>query len=264
MLPLAARLQVDLDADLTKSPAVARLPANLGSANLLPGPLVVQLVSCVDVARPAAQRRSQEPQGCLPAPEPSSSRMLLLTLTDGQAECRGLELCSISQLSAALCVPGTKLALQGVPVRKGMLLLSPSSTRVLGGRVPALIKQHEMMQAHEALGAERLGKDGSTGPPPFVDLPGEGESAAVQTAAPPAGQQTKNPKVPRQSAAASQRSSTAVGMGGAQTKSQFASRPERQQQPQQQQQQQPPPPQPPQQPQSEAGEDGGTEDGVHQ
>ena len=255
---------MDLDADLTKSPAVARLPANLGSANLLPGPLVVQLVSCVDVARPAAQRRSQE-QGCLPAPEPSSSRMLLLTLTDGQAECRGLELCSISQLSAALCVPGTKLALQGVPVRKGMLLLSPSSTRVLGGRVQALIKQHQMMQAHEALGAERLGKDGSTGPPPFVDLPGEGESAAVQTAAPPAGQQTKNPKVPRQSAAASQRSSTAVGMGGAQTKSQFASRPERQQQPPpQQQQQQPPPPQPPQQPQSEAGEDGGTEDGVHQ
>ena len=82
-------------------------------------------------------------------------RVLLLTLTDGQTECRGLELCSISQLSQALCVPGTKLALQRVPVRKGMLLLSPSSTRVLGGRVPSLIKQHELLQAQAALGADR-------------------------------------------------------------------------------------------------------------
>ncbi len=229
----ARLLQVDLDADLSKSapPAAVRLlPVPLSAAQIVPGPLVVQLVDCVDVARPAAQQHLQE-QRCAAVPEPSPSRMLLLTLTDGQTECRGLELCSIPQLSAALCVPGTKLALQGVPARQGMLLLSPTTTRVLGGRVAALMKQHELMQTNAVLDAERLGKTGSGGPPPFVDLPARSETSALQTVSPVRGLHQEKKLPPGSSAP--MRTSAAADAGRAQTKLRSTVQPKREQQQQQ-------------------------------
>ena len=179
-----AELGHDLDADLCalleRRDSAGLLPDPLGPAGLLAGPVVVQLAALVDVSRPASAAPQSDGGGGSPF---RAGRTLLLTLTDGRTECKALELCPLPQLTPELCVPGTKLALRGVPMRKGLLLLSPGCTRVLGGRVPALLEELAAREEQDAMGATRLGKDGAGGAPPFVDL----DSVEPEAAAPAAG-----------------------------------------------------------------------------
>ena len=183
---LCAELQVDLDADLTLG-STPQLPASLGTAGgsrSLEGTLVLQVVSSVDVSAAGARAGAR-------AAEPRAGRCLLLTLTDGTTRCTALEVCPVPQLTAESCRPGTKLALRSVAVRRGVLMLAPACVRVLGGQVPALLEREQARAEQEAMGADRLGKEGATQPPPFVDL-GDGVTTqqSGKQAAPAAGRGT--------------------------------------------------------------------------
>ncbi|XP_013410584.1 recQ-mediated genome instability protein 1 isoform X2 [Lingula anatina] len=78
--------------------------------------------------------------------EPKPSRMLMLSLTDGSQDVRGMEYKPIPQLSEHLR-PGTKLLVSGpVTCRLGVLMLSASNVKVLGGEVDTLVEQNAQHQ----------------------------------------------------------------------------------------------------------------------
>ncbi|KAL5010111.1 hypothetical protein ScPMuIL_012416 [Solemya velum] len=74
--------------------------------------------------------------------EPKPTRMLMLSLTDGSLEIKGMEYRSITQLNVTTR-PGCKILVQGkILCRRGILLLTESSVKVLGGEVDTLIEQN--------------------------------------------------------------------------------------------------------------------------
>jgi hypothetical protein len=141
-----------------------------GPVMLLPGPLVLQLVSWRDVSQP--QAASAEGGG--------SNRLLVLTLTDGTATCEALEYMPLKQLSAAALhsSEGVKLQLRGVPVHDGMLLLGDACVGVLGGSVAAIQEAAQQQRAQQQLDEARLDGSTSPGPPRFEDA-GDGPSTAA-------------------------------------------------------------------------------------
>jgi len=74
-----------------------------------------------------AQREAHAKQS-----EPIGRRMLKLELTDGVQTMYGIEYAPIPNLLAR---PGLKILVTNVPVRRGLLLLSPSCVKVLGGKI---------------------------------------------------------------------------------------------------------------------------------
>uniref|UniRef100_A0A6A7FM68 RecQ-mediated genome instability protein 1 n=1 Tax=Hirondellea gigas TaxID=1518452 RepID=A0A6A7FM68_9CRUS len=74
--------------------------------------------------------------------EPKPSRMLLLKLTDGVTELKGMEYTPMNTISLQT-KPGTKILVRGGSnMRRGVLLLTISNTTVLGGAVDALLVTH--------------------------------------------------------------------------------------------------------------------------
>ena len=118
------------------------LPAGVHEmrAGTLEGRFVVQLEEAVDVGASSTERY----MGCggqakdTPAPA-RPTRTLKLQLTDGVRRVTAVEYRATHDLSPAMPA-GCKLALDGVDVRRGMLLLSPANVAVLGGQVDWLEK----------------------------------------------------------------------------------------------------------------------------
>jgi len=73
--------------------------------------------------------------------EPRAQRMMLLTLTDGQQTVEAMEH-QIIKVIPDVIEPGTKIQIFGpVPVRRGILMLSPNNVRMLGGAVDEIKEQ---------------------------------------------------------------------------------------------------------------------------
>ncbi|CAM4741440.1 unnamed protein product [Rotaria magnacalcarata] len=71
---------------------------------------------------------------------PPTKRVLYLELTDGKTILRGLEYETISGLDRDTTLPGAKILVSGpVMFRRGMLLLTPKNTQLLGGYVDSLL-----------------------------------------------------------------------------------------------------------------------------
>jgi len=78
--------------------------------------------------------------------EDGPNRLLKLCLTDGPQRVMAIEFQSIPQLSVLHTVPGTKILVSNVLVRRGTLLLVPSGVLILGGGVEELIKKFDQVR----------------------------------------------------------------------------------------------------------------------
>jgi len=109
-------------------------PENLDELHgtTLPGSYLLQVDELVDVSASQAQRYKTT--------RGASQRFLKLLLTDGTRSVTGFEFRTISALGNAL--PGVKLVVKQPMVRRGILLLDSSSTKVLGGCVDSLKQQN--------------------------------------------------------------------------------------------------------------------------
>lgn len=111
------------------------LPSHIGSVEkkVLDGPFVLQICDLVNVAEPLLQKApSTSPS---PSSFPSPSRkMMKIKLTDGHTTAIALEYGVINHLYPSTPI-GTKIVVKGVLIRRGMMLLVPENTLVLGGSV---------------------------------------------------------------------------------------------------------------------------------
>jgi len=105
----------------------------------------------VDIANSneARQRRASEPGGSHTCAYPG--RMLKLHLSDGVQELSGYEDRTLTELPAGEFTPaGFKVVVQEVPVRRGMLVLNPDNTKILGGQVDELSRLQKIAHANRA------------------------------------------------------------------------------------------------------------------
>lgn len=102
----------------------------------LSGPVLVQMVEVANIGASAADPETADSQG-------PAQRCLKFAVSDGHALAYGIEHRQVRDLSTKTPA-GCKLVLKDVEVRRGYLLLSPDSCRVLGGKVQAL---HRVQQA---------------------------------------------------------------------------------------------------------------------
>ncbi|XP_060085576.1 recQ-mediated genome instability protein 1-like isoform X2 [Ylistrum balloti] len=142
------------------------LPNGLGEAakHQLSGSYALQIDSMVDVgksfysqlqkvkgtenanAEVSAETSDQKPW------EPKPSQMLMLNLTDGTSNVKGMEYRPLTCLNANL-QPGTKVIVSGtVLCRRGVLFLNNNNLRVLGGEVDTLMEENTKLKVlQEAL-----------------------------------------------------------------------------------------------------------------
>ena len=112
--------------------------------------------------------------------EPRPQRVMMLTLTDGQTTVEAMEHQTVRCLPDVIA-PGTKLQLLGpVTVRRGILLLTDTNTRLLGGEVDEIKEQFSLQTIlQQKIGKEDVGQrnrfagtnSGVTRPPPVRTLP---------------------------------------------------------------------------------------------
>ncbi|XP_067674535.1 recQ-mediated genome instability protein 1-like [Haliotis asinina] len=77
-----------------------------------------------------------------PAWEPKPTRMIILNLTDGVSDVKGMEYKPVAALTPFI-TPGTKMLVKGrVLCRRGMLMLGPENVQILGGEVDSLMETH--------------------------------------------------------------------------------------------------------------------------
>lgn len=128
------------------------LPDQIASAQKfqLNGVFALQVDSMVDVGKPY-YGQLQKVQGsesrnvdvtAEPAPpwEPKPTRMMMLTMTDGDITVQGMEYKPISCLSGQM-KPGCKVLVKGsVLCRRGILMLTAENVTVLGGEVDVLVE----------------------------------------------------------------------------------------------------------------------------
>ncbi|KAK9831767.1 hypothetical protein WJX74_008809 [Apatococcus lobatus] len=91
------------------------------------GRYIVQVDEVVNIALPIRQRHGQNGKG----------RCVKMSLTDGKQQVEGLEYRHLPDVGPDMPA-GFKMALTDVEVRRGMLLLQPENTQVLGGCVARL------------------------------------------------------------------------------------------------------------------------------
>ena len=142
-------LEKVLSANLGDATSRGCLPRGLENLHKrsLPGPLTLQIVRSCDVSRPLCKRK--DPTEILAGDENEGDgavggmnlrqtgtqrRALRLLLSDGHQCADAFEETFIPSLTS-LC-EGQKLVLKNIPVRRGMLLLCPGNTVVLGGNAP--------------------------------------------------------------------------------------------------------------------------------
>ncbi|CAF2963446.1 unnamed protein product [Rotaria sp. Silwood2] len=78
---------------------------------------------------------------------PPTKRVLYLELTDGKIILRGLEYETINGLDRDTTLPGAKILVIGpIIFRRGMLLLTPKNTHVLGGYVESLLDKNASIE----------------------------------------------------------------------------------------------------------------------
>ncbi|CAF4534328.1 unnamed protein product [Rotaria sp. Silwood1] len=78
---------------------------------------------------------------------PPTKRVLYLELTDGKTILRGLEYETISGLDRDTTLPGAKILVTGpILFRRGMLLLTPKNTQILGGYVESLLDKNASIE----------------------------------------------------------------------------------------------------------------------
>ncbi|XP_041460348.1 tudor domain-containing protein 3-like [Lytechinus variegatus] len=145
-----------LDIDLKQIGSNA-LPADIGKAksDKIQGPYVLQIQKVRNIGAPKANEESS-----------MAPTLLRLQLTDGHTTCLGVVMETISQISLNT-PPGTKVLLKGsVDMTNGLLMLSPSTLKVLGGRVEDMVERWEVAKqlAHHT----RTTLVGEGAPPPWV------------------------------------------------------------------------------------------------
>jgi hypothetical protein len=88
----------------------------------LEGPLVLQVEEAINVGARAEERKSSD-----------ANALYKVFLTDGRQCIIGIEVVRIPELSFRT-PQGSKVILSKVPVRRGVLLLSPANCKLLGGK----------------------------------------------------------------------------------------------------------------------------------
>eukprot|EP00729_Bicosta_minor_P029838 gene29838-21651_t len=165
-----ARVAAALDVRL-KEVAEAALPPDLasGAVTVLQAPIVLEILKTTNVAAPTGKPASKH-----------APRMLKLQFTDGHTKCFGIELSPLSSVSLNT-PPGTKVLLQtDTRVRRGLLLLTETSLRCLGGRVPDMVQRWEIQkQFAGGVGRARAKSDA----PSFTAMVKGGASAKAAIAA---------------------------------------------------------------------------------
>ncbi|KAK9798907.1 hypothetical protein WJX73_007349 [Symbiochloris irregularis] len=149
--------QLLLCTDLKKI-GTSALPSGINTPEVrnLRGPLVLQVVSAEDVARPSKAFAGA-----------SKNRLLQLKLTDGKSTCKALEHSACPELDVKHLIPGTKVKLCGsIPVKLGFVLLEAKLVQVLGGRVEALAEPWEFQEKFGTLDRSADGKDAAAELPP--------------------------------------------------------------------------------------------------
>ena len=138
--------------------------------------------------------------------EPRPQRVLMLTLTDGQTTVEAMEHQTVRCLPDVIA-PGTKLQLLGpVTVRRGILLLTDTNTRLLGGEVDEIKDQFSLQTIlQQKIGKEDVGQRNRfagtnpdvTRPPAVRTLPTATAPCAAPPPRPPAAAPDPPPAIPR-------------------------------------------------------------------
>ncbi|EFN57844.1 hypothetical protein CHLNCDRAFT_51164 [Chlorella variabilis] len=172
-------LQQLLHSDLNQCGAAA-LPQEVQALHdtVLPGKLVLQVDEVVNIGVAVRERYSGND---------GSSRCLKLLLTDGVQHVAAMEYRPTPALHSAMPA-GTKLVVQGAAVRRGILLLTPQTCAVLGGRVARLEEARQRMVAHWTQPAV-----GRRGPPPSMQEAMAAASRAAWAADPAPGSAGAHP-----------------------------------------------------------------------
>ncbi|KAK9835101.1 hypothetical protein WJX84_001913 [Apatococcus fuscideae] len=129
-----AELKVQLSPSSSRQGFICRLSADRAQActqewhkQKIGGRYIVQVDEVVNIALPIRQRHGQNGKG----------RCVKMSLTDGKQQVEGLEYRHLPDVGPDMPA-GFKMALTDVEVRRGMLLLQPENTQVLGGCVARL------------------------------------------------------------------------------------------------------------------------------
>mmetsp|Transcript_23727 Transcript_23727/g.39026 ORF Transcript_23727/g.39026 Transcript_23727/m.39026 type:complete len:706 (+) Transcript_23727:167-2284(+) len=159
-----------------------QLPDTGTLTGTLKGPLVVQINEIVNITEPLIRQTSNS----------GGTRMLRVIVTDGVVSFKAIEFKGLSNLSLDT-PPGTKVQLSKVPIRNGILLLEPSNTKVLGGRVQTLVENWEQVKR---LSLTRTTMSSDDPPPPFKAF--QAKQASSRTPAPSKVEVVKAAAVPTQ------------------------------------------------------------------
>ncbi|KAF5839010.1 hypothetical protein DUNSADRAFT_1787 [Dunaliella salina] len=146
----------------------AHLPLGMNAWHnqMLQGKHVVQLDEVVDMGAPARERYMPK----------TGPRCLKLHLTDGHQQVIGIEFRTIPALSWD-CPAGTKVVLENVNVKRGVLMLQPENLAALGGLVESL--EAARKRAIEVWNLPPSGRSQRDGP---RDILGEAQAAARRAA----------------------------------------------------------------------------------
>lgn len=128
LLPIEASTEATFMHILNRPIAHTCLPSlppecNTFHKQILSGLYFLEVTACIDIMSPSEERKSKSK---------NSKRMFKLSMTDGKQTVIGIEDIMIPTLSN-LKRFGCKVLVKDVPMRRGVLLLSPSNLLVLGG-----------------------------------------------------------------------------------------------------------------------------------
>ncbi|CAG8627298.1 19603_t:CDS:2 [Dentiscutata erythropus] len=126
------------------------LPRDVSEKKEISGPLVLQLLSIINLSTPLQNQQA-------------TPRLFQLTFTDGAKKVKGIEIFGHVENVSLNTPPGTKfLVIKDISIHDNLLFLGPGMLEFLGGEVEEMIKEWKVGRQGE--GAV---KD-DEGPPPFI------------------------------------------------------------------------------------------------
>ncbi|CAG8615414.1 13017_t:CDS:2 [Acaulospora morrowiae] len=137
------------------------LPRDLTNQKSITGPLVLQLLSIINLSTPAQNQQV-------------TPRLFQLTFTDGVKKIKGIEILGEVEDANLNTPPGTKfLVTSEITLENNFLHLGPGLLRNLGGEVEEMIKEWKVGRQFITRSRASVKKDGEVkggddGPPPFV------------------------------------------------------------------------------------------------
>ncbi|CAG8807623.1 13622_t:CDS:2 [Gigaspora margarita] len=138
------------------------LPRDVSEKKEITGPLVLQLLSIINLSTPLQNQQT-------------TPRLFQLTFTDGAKKIKGIEIFGHVEKVSLNTPPGTKfLVIKNISIHENLLFLGPGMLEFLGGEVEEMIKEWKVGRQFITRRPTTSAKQGEgavkddEGPPPFI------------------------------------------------------------------------------------------------